>query len=122
MLGDGDAEIQFLVTFVRLRFAQIPRGAAAPDEHAGKTQRPCVVERHNPDVDVSLFEDAIVCKQDFEIVADFQEWVAERVDVLEKLLGQILVNAANTEIVGVHARARGALIENHQLFSLFETP
>ena len=30
--------------------------------------------------------------------------------------------AANTEIVGVQARARGALVENHQLLSLLETP
>ena len=70
MLGDRNAEVEFLVTFIRLRLAQLPRGAAAPDKHARKTQCPCVFERHDADVDVALLEDAIIRKQAFEIVAD----------------------------------------------------
>ncbi len=35
---------------------------------------------------------------------------------------QILVHAADAEVLGVHARAGGALVEDHQLLALVEAP
>ena len=32
------------------------------------------------------------------------------------------MHAADAEIIGVQARARGALVKHHQLFALFEAP
>ena len=58
----------------------------------------------------------------FEIVADLQERVAERLDVVDQLGRQVLVHAADAEIRRVHARARGALVEHHQLLALLEAP
>ena len=57
-----------------------------------------------------------------EIVDDLQERVAERLDVVDELGRQVLVHAAGPEIVGVHARAGGALVEDHQLLALLEAP
>ena len=52
----------------------------------------------------------------------FEERVAEGADVVDELLRQVLVHAARPEIGGVHARARGALVEDHQLLALLEAP
>ena len=43
-------------------------------------------------------------------------------DVVDKLLRQVLMDAARAEISRVHARARGAFVEHHQLLTLFEAP
>jgi hypothetical protein len=42
--------------------------------------------------------------------------------VVEKLGRQILMHAADPEIVRMHAGARGALVKYHQLLTLRETP
>jgi RecB family endonuclease NucS len=55
-------------------------------------------------------------------ITDLQERIAERPDVVEKLRRQILVHSSDTEIIGMHASARSAFIECHQLFALLETP
>ena len=48
--------------------------------------------------------------------------LAELGDVLDQLDGQVLVHAAEAEVLGVHAAARGALVEHHQLLALLEAP
>ena len=48
--------------------------------------------------------------------------LAELGDVLDQLGRQVLVHAAEAEILGVHAAARGALVEHHQLLALLEAP
>ena len=52
----------------------------------------------------------------------FEERIAERADVVDQLLRQILMHAARPEIGRVHAAARGALVEDHQLLALLEAP
>ena len=47
---------------------------------------------------------------------------AERRDVVDQLRRQVGVHAAHAEILGVHAAARGALVEHHQLLALLEAP
>src|SRR5262249_51543904 len=47
---------------------------------------------------------------------------AERADIVDELLRNILMHAADAEVCRVHARAGCTLIEHHQLFALFETP
>src|SRR5258707_9083764 len=71
---------------------------------------------------MALLENAILREQDLNVVADLQERVAKRPDVVEKLRRQILMDAADPEIVGVHARTRCALIKRHQLLALLEAP
>src|SRR5206468_10252316 len=83
---------------------------------------PGVRELDRADADVALFEDAIVGQQSLQVVADLQKRIAERPDVVEELRRQILVHAANAEIVRMHACTRGALIEGHQLLALLKTP
>jgi hypothetical protein len=43
-------------------------------------------------------------------------------DIVDELLRQILMHAADAEVLGVHARAGRALVEHHQLFALLEAP
>ena len=77
---------------------------------------------HHADIDVALLEDAVLGEQLLQIVAHFQERIAERRDVVDQLRRQILMHAADAEISRMHARARGALVEPHQLLALLETP
>ena len=48
--------------------------------------------------------------------------LAEGVDVVDQFRRQILMHAAGAEIGRMHARARGALVEHHQLLALLEAP
>ena len=61
-------------------------------------------------------------EQAFEVVADLEERIAERPDVVDELRRQVLVHAADAEIGRMHAAARGALVEHHQLLALLEAP
>ena len=122
VLADRNVEIELGVALVGLRLAQIPRRARSAHHHAGKTPGPGVGERDHADVDVALLEDAVAGQQVFEIVADLEERIAERPDVVDELRRQILVHAADAEIGRVHAAAGRALIEHHELFALLEPP
>src|SRR6185437_9140476 len=53
---------------------------------------------------------------------DRNEGVAPGVDIVDELLRQILMHAAGAEIIGVQARAGGALVEHHELLALLEAP
>src|SRR5262249_18465923 len=60
VLADGNVEIEFRVTFVGLRLAQIPGGAGAAHHDAGEAPRPRVGKRDRADAGVALLEDAVV--------------------------------------------------------------
>src|SRR5215471_3195440 len=60
VLADRDVEIEFRVTFVGLRLAQIPGGAGAAHHDAGEAPRPGIGQRDRADPDVALLEDAVV--------------------------------------------------------------
>src|SRR6266567_7436935 len=122
VLADRNIEIHFRVALVGLRLAQVPGRARAAHHHAGKAPGPGILELDHADVDVALLEDPIVGQQAFDVVADLEKRIAERPDVVDELFRQILVDAADAEIGGMHAAARGALVEPHQLLALFETP
>jgi hypothetical protein len=85
-------------------------------------QAQSVGERDHANVHVALFENAIVSEQTFDIVTHLQEWVAERLDIIDKLLRQILMHAADPEIGRMHAATRGTFIEHHQLFAFLKAP
>src|SRR6266699_2767405 len=89
---------------------------------ARKTPVPGIFLTDDGDVDVALLEDAVVGKQDLEIVADLEERIAEIPDIVDELRRQILVHAAGAKIIGVHAGSRGALVEYHQLLALLKAP
>ena len=57
-----------------------------------------------------------------DVVADFEERIAEGVDVGDKLGRQVLMHAAGPEIGGMHAAAARPLVEHHQLLALLEAP
>ena len=122
VLADRNVEIHLGVAFVGLRLAQVPGRARAAHHHAGEAPLPGVLQPHHADVDVALLEDAVVGEQRFEVVADLQERIAERLDVVDQLRRQVLMHAADAEVGRMHARARGALVEHHQLLALLEAP
>ena len=110
------------IALVGLRLAQIPGRARAAHHDAREAPGEGVVEAHDADVDVALLEDAVLGQQALDVVEHLQERIAPGVDVVDQLGRQILVHAADAEILGVHARARGALVEHHQLLALLEAP
>jgi hypothetical protein len=122
VLADRDVEIELGIAFVGLRSAQIPGGAGAAHHDTGKTPTPGVRELDHADIDVALLEDAVFRQQALDVVADLEERVAERPDVVEELRRQVLVHSSDSKIVRVHARARGALVKHHQLLALLEAP
>src|SRR5207245_6774679 len=122
VLTHGDVEIELGVAFIGLRLAQIPCRARSAHHHAGEAPSPRIGERDHADVDVTLLEDTVVGEQALEIIADLEERIAKRGDVVDELRGQILVYAADAEIGGMQAAAGGALVEAHELFTLFKAP
>ena len=67
---------------------------------------PGVVEGDHADIDIALLEDAVVGEQAFDVVADFEERIAEGVDVGDQLGRQVLMHAARPDIGRMHAAAR----------------
>jgi hypothetical protein len=122
VLADRDVKIERGIALVRLCFAQIPSGAGTTHHDAGKAPTPGVCELDHADSDVALLEDAIFRQQSLDVVANLEERIAERPDVLEKLWRQVLVHAPDAKIVRVHASARGAFVKHHQLLALLEAP
>ena len=122
VLADGNVELELGVAFVRLGLAQIPGGARAAHHHAGEAVRPGVVELDHADIDIALLEDAVVGEQILDVVADFEERIAEGVDVGDELGRQVLMHAARPDIGGMHAAAARPLVEHHQLLALLEAP
>src|SRR5580698_4883558 len=122
VLADRNIEIELGINLVGLRLAQIPRRSRTAHHHAGEPARPGVLKRNNADIDVALFEDAVLGQQLFKIVADFQERIAERRNIVDQLRRQILMHAADAEISGMHPRAGSALVEAHKLLALLEAP
>ena len=106
VLADRNVEIHLGVALVGLRLAEVPGGAGAAHHHAGKAPLPGVVEADDADIDVALLEDAVAGEQPVDVVDDLQERVAERADVVDELLRQVLVHAARPEIGRMHAAAR----------------
>ena len=122
VLADRHIELEPVVALVGLRLAQVPGIARAAHHHAGKAPLPGILGRHHADIGVALHIDAVAGQQLFEVVEDQKERVAERTDVVDQRLRQILVHPTRTEIGRMHAAARGALIEDHQLLALVEPP
>ena len=122
VLADGDVEVELGVALVGLRLAQVPGRARAAHHDAGEAPVEAVLEAHHADVDVALLEDAVVGQQALDVVEDLGVGLGEGVDVVDELRRQVHVHAADAEILGVHAAARGALVEDHELLALLEAP
>ena len=122
ILADRNLELQFVVSLVGLRAAQIPGQPRAAHHHAGKAPLDHVLLRDDANIDVALLEDAVVGEQPLDVVDDARELHAPGVDVLDQRRRQILVHPARAHIIGMEPRTRRALIEHHQLFAFFEAP
>ena len=71
MPPDRNVEIHLLVAFVRLRLAQIPWRSRAAHHHPGKAAAPAILEADDADIDIALFENAVVDEKRLQVVADF---------------------------------------------------
>jgi hypothetical protein len=63
-----------------------------------------------------------VSRQPFDIVDGLREGIAKRQNVLGEARGHVEVHAAGTEVIGVQAGARDALVKLHEPLALFEAP
>src|SRR5262249_16080294 len=97
-------------------------GARAAHHDAGKAPCPGISELNDTNINVALLEDPVVGQKLLEVVADAEKRTAKGLDVVDQLLGQVLVNTADPEEGRMHAAARGALVERHQLFALLKSP
>jgi hypothetical protein len=120
--GDYDVTLELDQRTALRKDPQIPRSARAANHDARKAPRPAIFQRYDADIDVALFEDAVAGEQALDVVTDFREMIAESHYVLDQLQRQILMHPARPEIGRVHARARSALIEHHELFTFLEAP
>ena len=122
MRADRDVEFHLLVAFVGLRLAQIP-GRAGPTEHrAGETPLPAILQRDDADIDVALFEDAVLDEEIMQILQDGRKGLAPSTDVLDQPRRAIDMHPAGAEIVGMQTGAGCALVEHHELLALLEAP
>ncbi len=71
MQADRDVELHFLVAFVGLRLAQIPRRTGAAHHDTGKAPTPAIFKADDADIDVALFEDAVLDEEFLQIVEHF---------------------------------------------------
>ena len=81
-----------------------------------------ILRTDNTNIDITLFENTVFRQKRFNILELLRELLAPISKVREKFWRQILVYTARTEIIGVHARAAGALIKDHKFFALFKAP
>ena len=134
--ADRDVEIHLVVHFIRLFLTHVPLHARTAQHHAGKAFLHGALGRDNADADGTLFPDAVVGQEGFECIDVFWEALAEGVDEVEhgafagfvELLqyfgvaefaalvfghkvGQVAVNAAGTEVGGVHTRAGNGFVQ-----------
>src|SRR5215472_2826252 len=113
VLADRNVEIELRIAFIGLRLAQVPDSAGAAYHDSREAPSPSIVEVHDTDVDVTLLENAVLREQDLDVVTYFEKGVAEIPNIIDELWRQVLMHAADTKIVGMQPRARGALIEHH---------
>src|SRR5262249_17017144 len=85
VLADRDVEIELGIAFVGLRFAQIPGSTGAAHHDTRKPPTPGVRELDHGDIDIALLEDTVFRQQSLDVVADLEEGIAKRPDVVEEL-------------------------------------
>ena len=123
MTPERDVELQLVVALVGLVAAQVPGDAGAAQHHPGEAPGEGLLAGDHADVDVALLEDAVAGDQALDVVEHLAgSACAQALDVVDQRRRQVLAHAAGAEIVGVHPRARGALVEHHQLLALLEAP
>ena len=85
MLADRNVEIELGIAFIGLRLAQVPDSAGAAYHDSREAPSPSIVEAHDTDVDVTLFENAVLREQDLDVVTYFEKGVAEIPNIIDKL-------------------------------------
>src|SRR5262249_2947659 len=113
VLADRNVEIELGIAFIGLRLAQVPDSARAAYHDSREAPSPSLVEAHHTDVDVTLLENAVLRKQDLDVLTYFEKGVAKIPNIIDEFWWQVPMHAADTKIVGMHPSARGALIEHH---------
>jgi len=81
------------------------QAARAPHHHPREPPLPSLLESDDADVHVALFENAIAGEQTIEVIDHAKERIAPCIDIVDQLWRQVLMHAAGTKIIGVHAAA-----------------
>ena len=123
VLADRDVEIELGIALVGLRLAQVPGRARAAQHHA--REAPACMQSSRlttPMSTLRCLKMRLSVSRPSMSSSTLGCVLAELGDVLDELRRQVLVHAAEAEVLGVHAAARGALVEHHQLLALLEAP
>mmetsp|Transcript_17972 Transcript_17972/g.55975 ORF Transcript_17972/g.55975 Transcript_17972/m.55975 type:complete len:430 (-) Transcript_17972:116-1405(-) len=122
VVPNGYVKVKLVVDLVRLVPPQVPVDARATQHHAGEAVIERLLGRNCADVDEPLLPDAVVCEQLLDLVETRAELLREAEDVVAQPDRHVHRHAARPHVRGVHARARHALVELHQLLALLEAP
>mmetsp|Transcript_18312 Transcript_18312/g.29274 ORF Transcript_18312/g.29274 Transcript_18312/m.29274 type:complete len:384 (-) Transcript_18312:3287-4438(-) len=122
VLAHRDLEVEFVIAFIGLRAAQVPGEARSAHHNPRKGIVLNVVFSHHANIGVALFKDAVFGQKPVNIVQHGGEFMGPLFDVVDQIVGQVLMHATGPEIGCVQARTAGPFIENHQLFTLFKAP
>ena len=142
---DRDVEIETVIHFIGLFFAQVPFDARSAQHGPGKTEIERALGADRANADRALFPDAIVGQQGFVFVDVTRKPVGKILDeieqraaavgveprrilrvspatdgVLRHAVRQVAVQAAGTIVGGVHARARDRLVHVEHVLALAE--
>ncbi len=111
------------ISVIGLRLAQIPGDAGGADHRARKAPFDRVFSAHHRDIDVALFEDAVVDDQFHRVFEEHRHAPVDPIaDVGQQLQGHVLMHPAGAEPSGVHPRARGAFVEIEDVFAQLIRP
>ncbi len=108
---DWDVKLHLIIRIIWLALAYIPRYTAASKHDAGERIVESIGGGNNTDPLRSTFPDSIVGEQFFGLVNPVPELSRPLVDVIQEADGEVLVDAARTNVGRVKAGARDAFVK-----------
>lgn len=111
MDADWNVELDFVVGVVGPGFTDVPGDAGAAEHHAGEGVVECVGGGDDADALGACEPDAVVGEELFGLVDSVAELSGPLVDVVEEADGEVLVDAAGTDVGGVETGTGDTFVE-----------
>ena len=112
-----------VIGIIRLRFAQIPGDAGAADHRARKAPFDSIILADNRDINIALFEDAVVSNQADCVFKQARHAIIKPVsNIGQQPERHILMNTTGAEPGCVHTRTRHTLEKVQAILADFKHP
>ena len=119
---DWDVKFHLVVSIIRLAFAYIPGYAAASKHDAGERVVESVSSGDDTDALGSAFPYSIICEQFLCFVDPVSKLSRPLVDVVKEAKGEVLVDAARTDVGRMKAGAGDTFVEFLPSYQRFVGP